>query len=322
MSKDVELVVFSGGGGGDGRKDAAAVAVLVKEGSKPVAASAAPKKERSPLLNQLTGMRAFASLWIVLGHYSPEPAYPFAVVFNRAWVGVSFFIFLSGFVTHYAYYYKTYQEWDEIRQFYYRRIGRVIASYYISYLVVCIVYLCLKGPEGAQGRAWYMYVLDALMITSINPLDSSPRFNNSGWTICSLVFAWLAYPFMQNWLKRTEPPSWAILLAAVVMYVVEVAISFIAAYEDPGSEFGGAVYWGERWPVTVILQYSVGMCFAHLLRRKHFLTWPHWGKVSDLIMVCAILVVFVPPNPNGGMHPCRCRYDVLSCLILVCLALS
>jgi hypothetical protein len=123
----------------------------------------APKK-KNPRLNQLTGMRALASLWIAVGHYSPPGSlYPFGTILSRSWVAVSFFIFLSGFVTHYAYYNKSYKQWNEFRQFYFRRIGRVLASYYISYGCVAIVFLVLSSTgtidPDKDPRNWYMYVL-------------------------------------------------------------------------------------------------------------------------------------------------------------------
>ena len=92
------------------------------------------------------------------------------------------------------------------------------------------------------------------------------------------------------------------------MYAVEVIIAFVAAYwwrDAPG----GVVYWGERWPVTIILQFGVGMCFAHLLRRKHFLEWKHWAKVGDLTMLAALLILFNVGNPRGPFQPCRCEEE-------------
>jgi hypothetical protein len=165
MSKEVELQA-TGGRNRSGSGTAAATApiesvIAIGDLADKTAVAPAPKKKKNPRLNQLTGMRAFASLWIVLGHYSPGPEYPFARILKRAWVGVSFFVFLSGFVTHYAYYNRTYTEWEQIRQFYFRRIGRVLASYYISYGCVAIAFLAINGIEedAHEGRGWYMYVL-------------------------------------------------------------------------------------------------------------------------------------------------------------------
>jgi peptidoglycan/LPS O-acetylase OafA/YrhL len=141
------------------------------------------------------------------------------------------------------------------------------------------------------------------MITTVNPDDSVPAFNHNAWTICSLLFAWLCYPFIQAWLKRNEPPSWVILLAACGMYSFELTISYLSMDRRwPG----GMMYWAERFPVVVILQFSVGVCFAHLLRRKHFLAWPHWAQVGDFTMLVALFVLFYVDNPRGALNPCRC----------------
>jgi peptidoglycan/LPS O-acetylase OafA/YrhL len=88
------------------------------------------------------------------------------------------------------------------------------------------------------------------------------------------------------------------------MYCCEIVLSFLSAYKD---WVGGVVYWGERFPGVVILQFCIGMCFAHLLRRKHFLEWPHWAKVGDVIMLAALLLLFNVGNPRGPLDPCRCE---------------
>ncbi|KAJ1635606.1 hypothetical protein T492DRAFT_863051, partial [Pavlovales sp. CCMP2436] len=82
-----------------------------------------------PILTQLSGLRAMASLWLVLGHYMQEPRVP---------GGALCFIVLSGYVTHYAYHGKGYATRTQVFRFYARRFGAILVTYYASWLTMLL----------------------------------------------------------------------------------------------------------------------------------------------------------------------------------------
>jgi len=91
-------------------------------------------------LDAVSGIRMFATLWIVLGHFQ-ETSFlsyqdtTFLLVLNRGFVGVAVYIVLSGFITHYAYRNKEFFKDSAIGKFYVKRFGRVCFTYFVSLLL-------------------------------------------------------------------------------------------------------------------------------------------------------------------------------------------
>ena len=108
---------------------------------------------RREAFDHLSGARSLGAFWIVCAHYLPrrsEASFNGAIF--RVNVAVCFFVVASGFVTHWAYGSKDFTAWSDLLRFYVRRLGRVIATFWIA--LVWAAYLLYR--DGADLSLPYL----------------------------------------------------------------------------------------------------------------------------------------------------------------------
>ena len=167
----------------------------------------------------LSGARFVLSLWIVVTHTTER----FKLLHDRAiqhsYIGVTFFVVLAGFSTHYTFsgheLLPSGQKWRTFGHFAVRRIDRVVLSTWISMAAAQLV-------EGSIGHSFTLgwsfshivrcYTFLEYFTGDLNEYNGAvPLFgscpNGPVWTISSLIFCWLTYPFYQPILDRLVRPS-------------------------------------------------------------------------------------------------------------------
>ncbi len=170
-------------------------------------------------IDPLTGIRGFASLWVLL-HHAPN-LFPigefnlgvFEPFFEKGWLGVDLFFVLSGFVISYVYADKMRTfSWSDARQFWSLRIARVYPAHVVATLAfVPVVVLAqwkfgYSSPNDAFSLPKLAY---ALTLTNGWGFPDSAGWNLPSWSVSSEWFAYLLFPFLTLPLARKRPAPFA-----------------------------------------------------------------------------------------------------------------
>ena len=235
---------------------------------------------------QLSGLRTLATTWIVLGHFAAEPRGLTARFLSRGHVAVSLYIVLSGFVTHLAYGTKTFSAWPERGRFYLRRFGRIWLTYYVS----CVLGLVQRSltREVLPVRE---YVLPLLLLDSWWPtarLDAAyPNLNPAGWTLSTLMLAWLAYPFLNAAFHRVpaRPKPIVALMLLFAIGAVAPALCLYLVRVGRGAPPGEVINRTEslylyQFPPLRLCEFLLGMASSQLLRVEGLMEWCGWQWVG------------------------------------------
>ena len=209
-------------------------------------------------LDQIEGARTLAAVWIVLHHVlavdsdydelrgGPAPMSPFNPALSRATVGVSFFIVLSGFITHWVY--GRPQRWDgDLIKFYANRLDRVL----LTGTLTVLTYWALGKITGVSSQfplIGDMGALTAPQLLScltyvhwyIEPDGSYGCPNGPVWTIGALIPSWLLYPLYRRLLTVAAKRGGTATTAALLLLAAGWAFTFgvlLAICASEGFEF-------------------------------------------------------------------------------------
>ena len=144
-------------------------------------------------LEQLTFTRFLAAISIVVFHYG-KSVFPFShdaiyFIFKQAYIGVSYFFILSGFVMIIAYNNKGKIEfWDYMK----RRFARIYPVFFLAIIVLLTYYMIIGKPIDYKGL-----ILNITMIQSWIP-GYALSFNGPGWSLAVEMFFYLSFPFLFN----------------------------------------------------------------------------------------------------------------------------
>jgi peptidoglycan/LPS O-acetylase OafA/YrhL len=179
-----------------------------------------PLETSKPRFDQLDGVRALASLWVVVEHATKgRDGYTggnFAWLLAHGNAPVSYFIVLSGFVTSYA---NGAREFDAQRRFDFlvKRFARVALSYYAAMALTLVVGHGARPRVPDSPRAWVKLLLELIMASSLGGTTALMGWlNGFGWTISTLACCWLAYPRAHGWLRRADERALLALAAASI----------------------------------------------------------------------------------------------------------
>lgn len=194
---------------------------------------------RPPYLEHLTGSRFLAIVWVMLSHRSRQTSASDAVplFIERVPAAVSYFVVMSGFVTHYTSSQLSFGDRRGLLGYYVRRLDRVLL---VSWICLLFDLLVMPASDRARQMGWGL-VPCFLQVASWN-LGPSPHQcpNVPNWTVGSLLLCWLLFPALQlsiaaaarrlgtaGVLALTVSP-WAITLAGIVWVYVAQGGTFTA----------------------------------------------------------------------------------------------
>lgn len=270
------------------------------------------KRSRAKL-TFLTGCRFFLSNWIVCGHFLPRGDSPFDKAAARGNAGVAAFVFLSGFVTHWAYADKDVaQSRPLVLQYYARRIGRVALTSWVA-MTYALALLYLVGAS-YLSRATPLKLLRCYTFTdatfSVWPTCPDPQV----WTIHALVLSWLLYPLtarvivaLGNRLRGATP----VLALALVLVGLEVG-AYVTVYVGQG-------FWltedqhgmGYFWPPSQLLDFALGAVVAEAAQRRLMClgqrkenqgaTGSYSLRAATADLSCALMLALVLLPPPRGL---------------------
>jgi peptidoglycan/LPS O-acetylase OafA/YrhL len=194
-------------------------------------------------LDQIEGARTLAATWIVVHHMlgvdssndefrgGPAPESPFNPALGRAGVGVSFFIVLSGFITHWVY--GRPQRWDgDLMKFYINRLDRVLLTATLTMLVGAAlgkITGAVTATNGDPADLTAPLLLSCLTYIHwyVDPAHEEHRCPNAPvWTVGALIPSWLLYPLYRRLLVAAAERGSGASAAAILLLAAGWAVTF------------------------------------------------------------------------------------------------
>lgn len=224
--------------------------------------------EKLERLDHVTGARCLASTWIVCGHFLPAlTTTSLSPVRYRADVAVSFFIVMSGFITHWVYAPRLLRGgWSEAWRFYARRLLRVLVTTWFAMLCgLGVVIVQLRGgfPElGHLLRCW------TFVESWVDPLSWCP--NGQTWTVAALLPSWLLYPVTCRAVETVErrAGSVGLLCAATCLWLLSFGPVLLLFWRQHGRLSNVQGMWSYIWPPAQMPDFLIGVVAAALARRR------------------------------------------------------
>ena len=172
-----------------------------------------------PSLKALTGIRFFASFYVVVFHsrlsselaqHGQKAAGHF---FASGYLAVELFFLLSGFILAYTYAGQL-KVPSDTRRFLEARFARIWPVYAVSLLLASIPSLVFPKP-------WVM-VATLAMVQAWNPLDAgmAGAWNLVCWTLSVEAVFYLCFPSFQVWIERQTLRSLQITIAGMLLLTI------------------------------------------------------------------------------------------------------
>ncbi|NIJ11212.1 peptidoglycan/LPS O-acetylase OafA/YrhL [Saccharomonospora amisosensis] len=228
-------------------------------------------------LPTLTGMRFLAALLVFVFHAATVFDYPDQqtaadvgwLTGKLAFLGVSFFFVLSGFVLSWSA-----RAGDTAARFWRRRACKVYPNHLVTFLLAVALLLALHKPV----TGWWQ---NLLLIHAWFP--DQTIFNSANvvsWSLaCEAVF-YLLFPVLHRWFGRIPSSTlwwWASGLVVVVLCMPLLAQALVPATggdpTQPGSSLS-QVWFLYIFPPVCLLQFMLGMIMASIVLSGRWIGLP------------------------------------------------
>lgn len=263
-------------------------------------------------IDNLTGLRAFAALLVVVHHFADnEGVLPLGIVQlvdNWVW-GVDIFFVLSGFILAYTYLpsRQTAFGWGAYRSFIVKRFARVYPLHLVTLLVFVGLWFAAKrvGHEFAHSDVVYTArtAVENVLLVHAWGLDKKLSWNFVSWSISAEWFAYLfLFPLCANLLSRMSRVTCGIVV--LVCWLTLYGYCFLFNNGDLGLTTFGALrivpqFIAGYWLFRVLKTWKVGevtMCIglvALLALMCLPTTWP--------VLLLPLILIVIAGLANGGV---------------------
>jgi peptidoglycan/LPS O-acetylase OafA/YrhL len=229
----------------------------------------------------LTGVRAFAALWVVFYHLraAVQGVWPGATwlhgLLDFGYLGVDLFGFLSGFVISYNYADRL-SAWNRsvgLRYLWLRAV-RIFPLHWFTLGAMLVARIALPGfgdsgiDQGRYGAG--DFVQNLLMVHGWGVADRY-TWNSPSWTVSAEWLCYLGFPFVAPWLARLRDGA---IAAVLVGFSIGLTVTALRALGYP--QFDATLHWGA---LRIAGEFLAG-CF---LFRAWMLGWARrapWGWIA------------------------------------------
>lgn len=273
------------------------------------------------LIHTLTGLRAFAALWVFARHFFAAGHYAVGfgtnidlgplihIVVLGGW-GVDVFFVISGFVMLHVYgdRFAAGIRWVDAVRFYLLRLGRMYPLHVAIIAVMAIGYALGTLPWDGREPDAAGLIVNLLLVQSWGFYDVIV-WNRPSWSISLEWFAYLLFPLfviVLGPIRRSRSLLFAIALTFVVYYLARYGIGDFAR----GNLGPGAL-------MRVTFGFLLGF-FAYGLYRQRFLEWVSW----DAVCLATIGVFVAMMLWNGAGHDMRFALNLPVGLLVFSVACS
>jgi len=272
-----------------------------------------------PRLEHMSGLRAMAAIQVVATHfilpgYSLEkndeyhlenPIY-YNAVHRAGDSSVTMVILVSGFFTHYAYSHELKTGGNVV--FWARRILRVIPVYYLAHFSSCWVTAGTMDACQAKNTWGVMFFMSTWWYEY-----SWTTPNRMLWTICSLAWSWLLFPFMAralNYIRaRMAPETYSLKMWFTGVLICSLMAHSVAIYLGATITVIPYIHM-KACPIMVFLQFLCGVFTAEALlylpKDSRLLDNYVFPIIADLTFVVGVGLWWVLPwfvKAEAFRHP-------------------
>jgi peptidoglycan/LPS O-acetylase OafA/YrhL len=248
------------------------------QGKSPARSPADDAFYTKPHLRALTGLRAYAALWVALSHFYLVLSYEHAVTFDNllsrfalaGYLGVDLFFVLAGYI--HAYNFKDRLANDfrprTVTKFYIHRIARVGPAFWfccaVQAVLLCYVYERVQATPGAlwfngllvgtMSHVWFAQAMSDM--TSLTWM----QVNGAFWSVSAEWFAYLLFPLLVLLTRR-----WTLVTSFLLAVALLVGLGYVAGSVRGG--LGDCIY-GYTAFLRVMAGFVVGYVAFHLRERS------------------------------------------------------
>jgi peptidoglycan/LPS O-acetylase OafA/YrhL len=263
------------------------------------------------LLPQLTSLRFFAALAIVVLHYrdllGPLPNWLRTIIIGGQY-GVSFFFILSGFILYYNYesWFKADVDSGKFWKFQRYRFAKIYPIYLLGLLIDTPWQLIVRlqnGEIAAKGHEyWASWLINALGLQSWTPgVPYTLVWNTPSWSVSAEMFFYLTFPFICYFLARKVRSmnfllglSAALLVGSSLIYIVVIHLIYVVF------DMGGDVRYSIQFytPLLRLPEFIIGCIAGQIFTRMQDPRMNTKGALFEtesrrniIVIVCVLLCI-------------------------------
>ena len=243
---------------------------------------------RRPVLPNLTGIRIFAAMYVLLYHLfgSPDPGRPwYDAWIDGGYLGVSLFFVLSGFILAY-----NAPAVGNAKKFYVLRLARV----YPLYLAAMIWGLPNYFRHGTTPWA-VLLPADLLLVQTWFGPNWATQINPPSWSLSTEAFFYLCFPLLLPPLRRALQ-SWPRVLAGLYVAAILPAVVTFLVLHAHGQQIRGLSEHLLDLPLFRVAEFSVGVLLGLLFAERQ-------PRVSGRQTALAFAASFVAIGLSVGHVP-------------------
>jgi peptidoglycan/LPS O-acetylase OafA/YrhL len=252
--------------------------------------STRPPGQRLPAL---TGIRAFAALWVVTYHYRGQIELMLPVarhadrLMQSGYLGVDLFFVLSGFILAYNYADRLGRRLSshEYGRFLQLRLARIYPVHFFTLNVLVLMFaasrvshLHINHPAARYDAVSYIWNLTLTQAWFTRSLS----WNGPAWSISAEWFAYLLFPFAALLLVRWR--SRLISLVGAALFYIVLIVSYRTFLNASPSALNGAL-------LRVGMEFGAGCCLFKLFQETPMM--PGAALVSVFTTIAVIAVPFL-----------------------------
>lgn len=255
-----------------------------------------PPPARTDTMPSLTGLRAFALLFVYAGHAialgcfaSPSAAAHFSTATGDgriAFLAVSFFFVLSGFVLTWSS-----KPGRTARSFWRRRLMRIGPVH----VLIALVALAMFAAAGENIR-WGPAVANLFLVQNWVPNQNLIEYqlNGASWSLDIELLCYLLFPLLVRFVSRLGTRAlwcWGIGLGVAAILIPVLSYPLLSGY--PPSLFYPAGSWPQLWalyffPPVRAIEFILGMFLARLVMTGK---WPNIGILPAVLVNLAVFLL-------------------------------
>jgi peptidoglycan/LPS O-acetylase OafA/YrhL len=249
-------------------------------------------------LKQLTTLRFFAAMWVVLFHYWPSLGIAMPALLAKGYLGVELFFTLSGFILCHVYLARFGAERFHYAEFLWARLARVYPVHLVTLLGMGALALgaaALGLSAGNKLLIWPSLIPNLLLMQAWG-FAPGGGWNHPSWSISAEWFAYLMFPLFAAgaWRMRTRPGLALVCAIGLLITVYEgffcvagfpltqATIAWGALRVTPCFALGCTIYLVWRRGVLATAPGAIGATLASLLAAVGLAAVgaPDWATVT------------------------------------------
>jgi peptidoglycan/LPS O-acetylase OafA/YrhL len=266
-----------------------------------------------PRLHELTTLRFFAALHVVLFHMRVVGVLPggpwwYQNFAGIGFVGVNFFFVLSGFILVYTY------EGPElnVRNFWWARFARIYPAYVLSLIVAAPFFFSAVRNLDLPFFAWSKQHLLAACLLTVSLLQSwvpqaALTWNSVCWSLSVEAFFYLVFPLLLLGSAKFSKTKLTLCLVAFWLASLSFSFSYVHFHPDGLDKVNSGettLFWKNVLsfnPLVRLPEFAVGVFTGRLflagVSKKSFAT----PLILAGLLAFAFVVGFVAKIPNPVM---------------------